>query len=232
MKVSVVVPAYNEEKILGSCLRSLRSQTVDCEIVVCDNNSTDRTHEIAKKYAHRVIKEKKQGTMHALNSGTKIARGDLIAITGADCEVPANWIESFMPYFRDDRVIACYGPIDPLEDKHKRYFSMLNYAEKICIKLGLWFVIQGANFMVRRDILESAGHFDTAVKVFEENGLFKKIRKMGKVKFISKNAVKASTRRVEECGKLSLVLLGIRQMFKLSVYKRTDDHHFRAVRKQ
>lgn len=230
MEVSVVVPAFNEERMLDQTLRSLKYQTVPCEIVVCDNNSTDNTFEIAKKYADKALREKRQGATHALNKGMKSSSGDLVAITGADCVVPPNWVENFIKVFKDPNVIACYGPVNPLENRHKTYFSILNYAEMICIKTGLWFVVQGANCMFRRDILEKVGYFDPNVELFEENGFFKRIRKMGKIKFLKRNFIKASTRRVDECGKHHLVRLGVRQMIKLTFKKRTDATRFKAVR--
>ena len=232
MRVSVVVPAYNEKKLLPSCLESLKSQTHPCEIVVCDNGSTDGSLDIARKYADKVIEEEKRGALFALNTGLRNASGDLLAITGADCVVPKDWIERFVEQFRDqfEPVVAWDGNVDPLEDRHSIYFSMMNYAEKICIRLGLWFVIQGANFMIRKEIIEQAGYFDSSVEVFEENGLFKKIKKMGKVRFVTKNPIKASTRRVDECGKMHLILFGFRQMLNLTVSKRTDTSQFKVVR--
>jgi len=230
MRVSVVVPAYNEEKLLPLCLESLLRQSYPCEIVVCDNNSSDSTYAIAKKYTDKVVREHKQGALHAINSGVKSASGELIAITGADCTVPPDWVKNFVAHFRDPEVITCYGPVDPLEDRHKRYFSMMNYAEKICIRTGLWFVIQGANVMMRKDLFARVGYFDPDVEVFEENGFFKKIRKLGRVKFIARNPIKASGRRVDECGKLHLVLFGLMQMLKLTLSKKTDTSQFKVVR--
>ncbi len=69
--ISVVIPAYNEENYIEACLKSLRNQktNVPYEIVVCDNNSTDRTVEIAKKYADKVVYERRQGIGYARNKG-------------------------------------------------------------------------------------------------------------------------------------------------------------------
>ncbi|MBN2331461.1 MAG: glycosyltransferase family 2 protein [Candidatus Aenigmarchaeota archaeon] len=230
MRVSVIVPAYNEKKLLPGCLESLKSQSHPCEIVVCDNGSTDGSIKIASKYADKVVVEKRRGALFALNTGLQNASGDLLAITGADCIVPPDWVETFVKQFGKHDVIGCYGPVDPLEDRHGRYFSLMNYAEKACIRLGLWFVIQGANFMVRKEIMEKAGYFDPSVEVFEENGMFRKIKKLGKVRFVSKNPIKASTRRVDECGKLHLILFGLRQMLSLTVSRRTDTSRFKVVR--
>ena len=60
--ISVVIPAFNEEKYLPACLEALKKQTFkNYELIVVDNNSTDKTAQIAKKFGARVVKEKKQG---------------------------------------------------------------------------------------------------------------------------------------------------------------------------
>jgi glycosyltransferase involved in cell wall biosynthesis len=54
---SVIIPTYNEEKYIENCLRSVRNQKINgkIEIIIVDSNSSDRTREIAKKYANKVI---------------------------------------------------------------------------------------------------------------------------------------------------------------------------------
>ena len=71
---------------------------------------------------------------------------------------------------------------------------------------------------------------DANIELFEENGLFKKIRGFGKVRFVSDNRIKASVRRVDECGKLHLITLGVRQMLKLTLFNRTDAAGFKVIR--
>ena len=62
MKVSVVIPSYNEEKYIGRCLEGIALQIEKPdEVIVVDNNCTDKTVEIAEKFGATIIKEKKQG---------------------------------------------------------------------------------------------------------------------------------------------------------------------------
>lgn len=95
MKISVVIPVYNEQKIIKRCLNSLMNQEVKPdEIIVVDNNCTDNTIKIAKKFPRlKIINEKKQGITHARNTGFNIARGDILARCDADTIVPPNWIK-------------------------------------------------------------------------------------------------------------------------------------------
>lgn len=101
--ISVVIPAYNEEKFLGDCLKSLQEQTFkDFEIIVVDNNSTDNTASLAKSFGARVISEKKQGMIPAREKGFREARADIIARTDADTKVSPDWLETIYNAFRND----------------------------------------------------------------------------------------------------------------------------------
>jgi glycosyltransferase involved in cell wall biosynthesis len=72
VKISVIIPAFNEEKFLGNCLFSLKEQNFkDFGIIVVDNNSTDKTAEIAKKFGAILVSEKNQGVAFARNRGVQ-----------------------------------------------------------------------------------------------------------------------------------------------------------------
>lgn len=110
MKISVVVPAYNEEKLLGDCLKSLQNQTKKpFEIIVVDNNSTDGTAAIAKKLGAKVIKEKQQGISFSRNTGFDAVSGDIIARIDADTIAPKDWIEKIATDIKGGFDVV-YGP--------------------------------------------------------------------------------------------------------------------------
>lgn len=111
MKVSVIIPAFNEEAYIGNCLDSLMKQEImPDEIIVVNNNSTDKTVTIAKKYPVRIISEKKQGITHARNKGFHEAKYQIIARTDADTVVPTDWIKKIKKHFEDKELIALSGP--------------------------------------------------------------------------------------------------------------------------
>lgn len=112
MKVSVVIPAYNEEKNIGICLDYIQSQEEKAdEIIVVDNNSIDKTAEIAKKYGARVIEEKTQGMIAARNKGFSSAQYEIIARTDADALVPKNWIKLIKEnYTKNKNLVGLSGP--------------------------------------------------------------------------------------------------------------------------
>jgi glycosyltransferase involved in cell wall biosynthesis len=91
MKISIVVPAFNEEKLITSCLRSIREAAVafddlpvEVEVVVCDNNSTDRTAELARAEGAKVIFEPHNQIARARNTGAGAATGDWLIFVDAD----------------------------------------------------------------------------------------------------------------------------------------------------
>lgn len=112
MRISVVIPAYNEEKYLGACLESLMKQTKKpFEIIVVDNNSTDKTAEIAKSFEGvSVIKVMEQGITPTRNAGFNAAKGDIIARTDADTLVPEDWVEHIERIFSNNDVSGVSGP--------------------------------------------------------------------------------------------------------------------------
>jgi len=110
MKVSVVVPAYNEENYLGNCLDALMKQEEKPdEIIVVNNNSTDKTVDIAKKYDVRVVNETEQGMIQARNRGFNEAQHEIIARTDADTMVPSDWIKKIKQHFINNDVVAVSG---------------------------------------------------------------------------------------------------------------------------
>ena len=95
LAISVIVPAYNEEKYLADCLRCLSEQDFNLpyEIVVVDNNSTDQTAQIAESFPKvRLIEEPNQGVVFAKQTGLLAARADIAAVCDADCRPPPNWL--------------------------------------------------------------------------------------------------------------------------------------------
>jgi len=110
-KVTVVIPAFNEEKFLGACLKSLLSQEIKPdEIIVVDNNSVDHTAEIAKEFGAKVVKEKKQGICYARNAGFDAAKGDIIARCDADSILFPDWIKRIHEDFENSGIIGVTGP--------------------------------------------------------------------------------------------------------------------------
>ncbi|MDS1113881.1 glycosyltransferase family 2 protein [Gordonia westfalica] len=108
MKLSVVVPAHNEERELAACLDHLLAQSLPIdEIIVVDNDSNDRTGEVAGEYARRfatvrLLTEKRRGVARARDRGFDSATGDVIGRVDADARARRDWSSVVMRFFTDE----------------------------------------------------------------------------------------------------------------------------------
>ncbi len=113
MKISLVIPVYNEEMFIEGCLQSIQKlQLPPHEVIVVNNNCTDRTMEIVQRFSFvSVIQEKKQGMIAARNAGFNMATGDIIARCDADTHVPKTWTKRIKYNFSKFSIDALTGPI-------------------------------------------------------------------------------------------------------------------------
>jgi len=130
LTVSIVIPAYNEERHLRACLEAVAEQTIQpSEVIVVDNNSTDATVSIAQQYPFvKIIKEKKQGIVFARNAGFDTATGDIIGRIDADTEIPPDWVEHILWFYKDSDHLARYaftGGTVPQNVRFPRFGSWL-----------------------------------------------------------------------------------------------------------
>jgi len=116
MKLSVIIPVYNEEKYIAKCLESIVNQTQKPdEVIVVNNNCTDNTITITKKYKKnlplKIIKEKKQGIVFARNTGFNKAKNEILARCDADSILPPNWIKKIKENFSKNKIDGLTGPL-------------------------------------------------------------------------------------------------------------------------
>jgi glycosyltransferase involved in cell wall biosynthesis len=112
LKLSLIIPVYNEERHIGACLNAISKQTVaPSEVIVVDNNCTDRTLEIAESYDFvTIVKETNQGRGHARNKGFNSAKGDILGRIDADSRIDPNWTDRVLAQFKkDDSLVGITG---------------------------------------------------------------------------------------------------------------------------
>jgi glycosyltransferase involved in cell wall biosynthesis len=126
--VSLVIPAYNEESHLAGCLEAIALQTVQpLEVIVVDNNSTDQTAAIAKRYPFvTLVHEPEQGVVYARNKGFSLARGDIIGRTDADGQLAPDWIARVQSIFTDASVDAVSGAVGYRDVGLKKVFDTVD----------------------------------------------------------------------------------------------------------
>lgn len=191
--ISVIVPAYNEERLLSFCLEALKNQEYmgDYEIIVVDNGSADKTAKIAEEYGVKVISEPRRGIGNALRKGCKEARGEIIAITNADTIVSPDWLARIeTEFFLNPDVVAVGGP--------GLFFDASGFI-KLLPRLVPHFLSHLASFnmAMRADAYQKTGGYDPSWALGEELLLSRKLKKLGKIKFDLTLVVYTSARRFE-----------------------------------
>ena len=113
MKISVIVPAYNEEKLIAATLGHIRAATTaferlgwEAEIIVCDNNSSDRTAEIARSAGATVVFEPINQISRARNAGAAAATGDWLIFVDADSHPSAGLFADVARAIQSGRILA------------------------------------------------------------------------------------------------------------------------------
>lgn len=213
MTLSFVVPAYNEERYLADCLRSILNETrdrSDVEIIVVDNASTDRTSEVAAHFPEvRVIYEKRKGLPHARQAGFLASSGRLIANVDADSRLPQGWVAQVLSAFeRDAQLVSLSGPLvyydlTPRESLMVRVFystAWLTYMlNRFVLRVGS--MVQGGNFVVTREALERIGGFNLAITFYgEDTDLARRLPEVGRVLFTFDLKMWSSARRLKKEG--------------------------------
>ena len=101
LTLTLVIPAYNEERHLKACLDGVARQTImPDEVIVVDNNSRDKTAEIAKSYRFvTLLEEKHQGRGHARTRGFNAATSDILGRIDADSVIDPDWVERVLADF-------------------------------------------------------------------------------------------------------------------------------------
>lgn len=232
MLVSVVIPAYNEEKYLARCLRALKRQHFDSgrvEIIVVDSASTDGTAALAQEHGVRLIQAGPRGpgrgVAYARQRGLEGARAPIVFFTDADTILPPNWISSLYQPFQDPEVVGVFGPYafydgSLLERLWGRYATFLNLAFFYYVLRRPHFA--GQNFAVRRAMAMAIGGFDVSLPSMEDADLGLRISKRGRTVFLSRIVVPASSRRMRE-GKWRLIKRAIKGAIMYFLKRRPED---------
>lgn len=162
LRISLVIPAYNEESYLADCLRSALAQRSPFhEIIVVDNRSDDATADVVGRFSGvLLLKEARQGVVHARNRGFDAATGDIIARIDADTRLPEDWSEQIELAFQDSKTDAITGKVSYYDTALARSLSFSDNLLRrgVAYLLGSKMALQGANMALRRSIWTDIRH--------------------------------------------------------------------------
>ncbi|MCZ7391998.1 MAG: glycosyltransferase family 2 protein [Candidatus Methanoperedens sp.] len=202
--ISVIVPTYNEEANVTTCLQSLCHQTLHrdkYEIIVVDGNSTDSTRELARAYADDVIIQSSKKVGGARNDGVNLASGDIIATTDADCFIPFDWLEIIKNDFETHDIAQVYGIVYPLEQeiKHKFFLSSANIFSRIGYYTRTFYYTLGCNTAFDKKAFIKSGMY-RCIDAGDDLEIAQRMKKLGHVMLDSRMRVGFSMRRFQQFG--------------------------------
>ncbi|MCX6154275.1 MAG: glycosyltransferase [Candidatus Kapabacteria bacterium] len=218
--ISIIIPAYQEEKILGEMLELISpivKNKRNYEIIISDGNSDDSTIDIARKYTDKIVIHQnnyRQTISEGRNNGAKVARGDVFVFINADTfpEDPVSFFEYIENWANgneessDAAALACYVTYLPNESIFKDrvfYFLHNNYVAFLnLVNLGMG---RGECQIVRRWAFEAVNGYNQNIMAGEDFDLYRRISKRGKVRFIRSLRVCESPRRFRKYGYLRIV---------------------------
>lgn len=187
MKVSIYIPCFNEEKLIGNCLESLCLQSLPPdEIIICDNSSTDNTLAIATSFKTRlpikIINQPIKGIRPTTEAAWRATTGDIIIRTDADAAAPVDWVKNIVSHFEaDDSLAACGGSSDSLDgNRIMNLVVRVSYflCDPIFLILYGYTPLFGPNMAIRRKIMESInGYVSTDPHIIDDQLISQKLAK-------------------------------------------------------
>jgi glycosyltransferase involved in cell wall biosynthesis len=183
VKISIVVPAFNEEKLLGETLAQIKSATGtlaqigwETELIVCDNNSTDRTADIARAAGAKVVFEPVNHISRARNSGAAVATGDWLVFVDADSHPSAGLFADMAKEIQSGTCIAG-GATLRWDEKHfltERITPVWNIASR-------WRrLLTGVFIFIETAVFRKVGGFSLEAFAGEELDLSRQLKKLAK----------------------------------------------------
>jgi cellulose synthase/poly-beta-1,6-N-acetylglucosamine synthase-like glycosyltransferase len=244
MKISFVIPAYNEVSYIEKCLNSIflemKGRSYDVEIIVVNNASTDNTKEVANSFSNVVvIDEPQKGLVPARRAGYLKATGDLIANIDADTMLTQGWLDKVMSSFsKNPELVAISGP-------HVYYDlpTYINFWVKIFYYFGYvsyYFsryifrngsMLQGGNFVIKKTAFEKIGGYNPDFVFYgEDTDVAQRLNKVGQVEFTFKLPIYASGRRLRSEGVLLSGAKYVVNYFWTIMFKKPFHKKFTDVR--
>ncbi len=186
--VSIIIPARNGQNTLPICLNSImhvdypRERT---EVILVNNNSTDATENIARRYPITILNEKKVNSSYAArNLGIQHAKGEIIAFTDADCVVSQKWLANLLSHSNNVEIGCFAGKIDSYKPNTLAEFFAGSYEEShdqfLCVTK--WSYANTANVAYRKEVFQDIGVFNANLKSCGDADFTWRMLKRGKHK--------------------------------------------------
>jgi rSAM/selenodomain-associated transferase 2 len=233
MRISIIVPVFNEASLIRPFLRHLRERAPGAQVIIADGGSSDGTAQLAAGFCDRLV-ESERGRARQMNAGARAAHGDVLWFLHVDAEVPQGCLNEVAHVLANPNVVGGYfrirlprSPIYRLTDSFAHYAGIL-----LRIRCG-----DHGIFSRRTAFLEMGGFPE--VPLMEDAEFFRQLHRYGRVRY-SEQRILVNPRRYESVGRVRLTLayaiiatlyvFGVRLSILTSIYKRMCRDRFSPAR--
>ncbi len=224
-QISIIIPVLNEEHTIGKLISELKKRSEDgnCEILVVDGGSRDRTREIAENAGANVIESEKKGRAAQMNAGAAVAKAEMLYFLHADTIPPFGFDAYILNSVSDGFGAGCFSL--RFDDPHPglRFYSWFTKFGSTLIRFG------DQSLFVKASVFEKVNGFDESLIVMEDQQIVREIRQVTKFRVVDKPVI-TSARKYRKNGvyRLQAVFfliwagfyLGISQQALSDIYKK------------
>ncbi len=215
MHISFIIPAYNEEALIGATIDSIQAaiqevgdQITAYELIVVNDASTDRTTEIARDRGARVVDVVKRHIAAVRNAGAKAAMGEVFIFVDADTTLPAQTLQAALRELNNGAI----GGGSNVRMDELPWFGWL-YFQTFMVVWRLFRYAAGCFVFVRREAFTAVGGFDERYFAGEEMYLSKSLKRQGRFVVLREHVV-SSGRKARIYGFTGMTIIALRMLIR------------------
>lgn len=241
MKLSIIVPTLNEEKVIARTLSAVRElRAVSYEVILSDGASSDRTVELARKYADKMVVhdgQTRQTIAGGRNAGAAVANGDYLVFMDADVYIPNinEFFRQALERFETEPALCGLTVFLKVLPEHvtlsdRLFFGLVNRLYQFCNNVLHWGRASGEFQMVRAEVFRQVGGFNERLVVGEDNDLFGRLSQAGRTRVETGLFVMHTSRRAHHVGWTRLLSLWLLNSLFNKFIKRSFSKEWKAIR--
>lgn len=224
--ISIIIPAYNEEKNIGKLIDYLKEITTSdkTEFIVVDGGSRDKTMLEAEKTGARVLKSPQKGRAGQMNFGAKQAKGDVLYFLHSDTCPPSTFIDDISRELNRGSQCGCFRLQFDSEHRALSFYSWFTRLDIDFFRFG------DQSLFVKRDLFQKIGGFDEDLIVMEDQEIVSRLKKRAQFTIIPK-PVTTSARKYEKIGvfRLQFVFTCILSLYYMGASQKVLSHFYQNV---
>lgn len=241
MKLSIIVPTLNEEKVIAKTLSSIKTlRAVSYEIIVSDGASSDKTLALASEYADRVVAHdglSRQNIAQGRNAGAAVARGEYLVFMDADVLIPKidDFFRQALERFEASPDLCGLTVFLKVLPEHvtlsdRLFFGLVNRVYQFSNNVLHLGMASGEFQMIRSEAFRKVGGFNNKLVVGEDNDLFARLSRIGYTWVETGLFVMHTSRRAHNVGWARLLSLWALNFMYYKIIRRSFSKEWKVIR--